>query len=300
MTSSPCDSLFLYPTSLLEIEDEIAKLNCSKATGPFSIPVKIFKAIKKEVSGPLEIIFNASLLTGIVPRKLKVTKVIPVFKTGSRSCINNYRPISLLSVFDKILEKIVYKRFYLFLQERKILYFKQFGFRNSCSTSYALLSIADKIKHAIDNHDYACGVFLDLSKAFDTVNHDILIKKLEFYGIRGHANKWFLSYLTCRRQFVSINNISSKELISSYGVPQGSVLGPLLFLLYINDFANCAITLDFHIFADDSNLFFRSNNLLSLQNTLNNELTKVYEWFCVNRLSLNIKKSNFVIFQNTK
>ena len=109
-----------------------------------------------------------------------------------------------------------------------------------------------------------------------------MIKKLEFYGIRGHANKWFLSYLTCRRQFVSINNIS--------------VLGPLLFLLYINDFANCATTLDFHIFADDSNLFFRSNNLLSLQNTLNNELTKVYEWFCVNRLSLNIKKSNFVIF----
>ena len=105
-------------------------------------------------------------------------------------------------------------------------------------------------------------------------------------SIRGHANKWFLSYLTCRRQFVSINNISSKELISSYGVPQGSVLGPLLFLLCINDFANCVKTLDFHIFAYDLNLFFRSNNLLSLQDTLNNELIKVYEWFCVNRLSL--------------
>ena len=128
------------------------------------------------------------------------------------------------------------------------------------------------------------------------MNHDILIKKLEFYGIRGRANKWFLSYLICGRQFASINNISSEELISLYGVPQGLVLGPLLFLLYINDFANCATTLDLHIFADDSNLFFRSNNLLSLQNTLNNELTKVYEWFCVNRLSLNIKKSNFVIF----
>ena len=128
-------------------------------------------------------------MTGIVRRKLKVTKVIPVFKTGSRSCINNYRPIFLLAVFDK---------------ERKILYFKQFGFRNSYSTSYALLTIVDKIKHAIDNHDYGCGVFLDLSKAFDIVNHDILIKKLEFYGTRGHANKWFLSYLTCKRQFVSI------------------------------------------------------------------------------------------------
>ena len=168
-------------------------------------------------------------MTGIAPRKLKVTKVIPVFKTGSRGCLNNYRPIYLLSVFDKILEKIVYKRLYLFLQERKILYFKQFGFRNSYSTSYALLSIVDKIKHAIDNNDYACGVFLDLSKAFDTVNHDILIKKLEFYGIRGHANKWFSSYLTCRRKFVSINNISSEERISSCGVPQGLVLGPLLF-----------------------------------------------------------------------
>ena len=154
---------------------------------------------------------------------------------------------------------------YLFLPERKILCFKQFGFQNSCSTSYALLSIVDRIKHATDNRDNACGAFLDdLSKAFDAMNHDILIKKLEFYGIRGHANKWFLSYLTCRRQFVSTNNISSEGLISSYRVPQGSVLGPLLFLLYINDFANCATTLDFHIFADDSNLFFSSNNLLSL------------------------------------
>ena len=153
-----------------------------------------------------------------------------------------------------------------------------------------------KINEAIDHHDYACGIFLDLSKAFDTVNHDILIKKLEFYGVRGLANKWFSSYLSNQRQFVSVNNISSDELTISCGVPQGSVLGPLLFLVYVNDFPNCSKLLEFNLYADDSNLFYKSNTLLALQTDLNKELAEVYKWLCVNKLSLNIKKSNFVIF----
>ena len=174
----------------------------------------------------------------------------------------------------------MYKRLHQYLERKEILYYKQFGFRTSYSTTYALLSIVDKINEAIDHHDYACGVFLDLSKAFDTVNHDILIKKLEFYGVRGLANKWFSSYLSNRRQFVCVDNISD-ELTISCGVPQGSVLGPLLFLIYVNDFANCSKLLEFHLFADDSNLFYKSNSLLTLQTNLNEELAEVYKWLCV-------------------
>ena len=284
------DSFFLAPVTAGEIEKEIASLNCSKAIGPFSIPVVILKLISNVVSRPLETIFNASLSTGIVPASLKLAKVIPIFKKGLQNCLNNYRPISLLSIFNKILEKLVYKRLHQYLEKKEILYYKKFFFRTTYSTTYALLSIVDKINEAIDHHDYACGIFLDLSKAFDTVNHDILIKKLEFYGVRGLVNKWFSSYLSNRRQFVSVNNISSDELTISCGVPQGSVLGPLLFLIYVNDFANCSKLLEFNLYADDSNLFYKSNTLLALQTDLNKELAEVYKWLCVNKLSLNIKK----------
>ena len=234
------DSLFLAPVIAGEIEKEIASLNCSKVIGPFSIPVVILKLISNIVSQPLQTIFNASLSTGIVPTSLKLAKVIPLFKKGLQNCLNNYQPISLLLIFNKILEKLVYKRLHQYLEKKEILYYKQFGFHATYSTTYALLSIVDKINKAIDHHDYACGIFLDLSKAFDTVNHDVLIKKLEFYGVRDLQINFFLSYLSNLRQFVSVNNISSDELTISCGVPQGSVLGPLLFLIYVNDFPNCS------------------------------------------------------------
>ena len=165
------------------------------------------------MSRPLETIFIASLSTVIVPTSLKLAKVIPIFKKGLQNCLNNYRPISLLSIFNKILEKLVYKRLHQYLEKKDILYYKEFCFRTTYSTLYALLSTVNKINEVIDHdHHYACGIFLDLSKAFDTVNPDILIEKLEFYGVRGLANKWFSSYLSNRRQFFSVNNISSDEL----------------------------------------------------------------------------------------
>ena len=156
--------------------------------------------------------------------------------------------------------------------------------------------ITDKIQRAIEAKLYSCGIFLDLSKAFDTVDHSILLTKLEHYGIRGIANEWFRSYLSNRQQFVSINNSDSSTLHITCGVPQGSVLGPLLFLIYINDFINSSSIFDFHLFADDSNLFYSDKDLQHLEETVNRELGEINTWLCANKLSLNIDKTHFVVF----
>ena len=156
--------------------------------------------------------------------------------------------------------------------------------------------MVDKIQRAIDNKNYSCGVFIDLCKAFDTVDHHILLDKLEYYGIRGIAHKWFSSYLSNRSQFVSLGQMESGPQQILCGVPQGSVLGPLLFLLYVNDLHKCSNVPDFHLFADDTNIFLQDQNLKSLELKINEELDKVNQWLQSNRLSLNIDKTNFVIF----
>ena len=177
----------------------------NKSTGPQSIPIKLLKLIPDLILIPICRIINHSFMTGVFPDALKISEVIPIHKGGSTEEINNYRPISLLSVFDKIIEKLMHKRLYEFLQEHNILFENQFGFRKNNSTTFALLEITEKIKETIDNKKYGCGIFIDLRKAFDTVNHEILLKKLEYYGIRGKALTWFTSYLTNRKQYVFLN-----------------------------------------------------------------------------------------------
>ena len=206
--------------------------------------------------------------------------------------INNYRPVSILPVFSKVFEKLMYCRLISFINKYKILYKYQFGFRAKHSTNMALILLIDKISNALNNGDVACGVFLDFSKAFDTVNHDILLDKLCNYGIRGICLKWIKDYLCNREQYVSYDNTCSEKCKILCGVPQGSILGPLMFLLYINDLSSVSKIVFTILFADDRSVFVTGKNIDNLIETMNNELEKLVEWLYINKLSLNIKKLN--------
>ena len=292
------NSFFTAPSVPFEISDIISALKSGKSLGPNSIPMKVLKCLSPLISSPLSQILNKSFQSGIFPDKMKLAKVIPLFKKGCLLTASNYRPISLLSVFSKITEKVMYERLYKFLEKHEILYTLQFGFRASHSINHALVSLTEAIKNSLDNRKFGCGIFIDLQKAFDTVNHDILLMKLEHYGIRGAAQKWFKSYLSDRKQYVSINGSNSSYLNVTCGVPQGSVLGPLLFLIYINDLPLASSKLAFYLFADDTNIYYEAESLTKLQCVVNKELKKVKMWLDVNKLSLNIDKTNFVIFKS--
>ena len=222
------NSFFIKPTNGFEISTLISNFSNNKAYGPFSIPIDIFKLIKNNVSQPLASIINISFSTGIYPDNLKRAQITPTFKNkGSLLSCDNYRPISLLSNINKIFEKLF--RLYQFLNINNCIYELQFGFRKNHSTNHALFSITEKIREALDQNNFSCGIFIDLQKAFDTVDKEILLHKLSHYGIRGIANSLFRSYLSNRKQFVSINGFESEVSDINIGVPQGSVLGPLLF-----------------------------------------------------------------------
>ena len=176
---------------------------------------------------------NKSLSTGIYSHLFKHAKVIPVYKTGDETHPCNYRPTSLLSVFNRLFEKLKYKRLRSYCEKNGIFFSSQFGFRDNCSTQHAILDILNKIQSKIDAKLFSCGIFIDLKKAFDTVDHSILLHKLNHYGVRGIINTWFSTYLSKRSQSTQIaSTVSNKEEIAC-GVPQGSVLGPLLFFLFM-------------------------------------------------------------------
>ena len=192
------NSFYFDPIIPQEIETEISLLPYNKALGLYSTPVKLLKLAKSVISIPLTKIFNQSVLTGVYPAKLKYAKVIPVYKGEDETLPENYRPISLLSIYNRLFEKILYRRLIKFIDKNDILYDLQYGFRNKHSTQHAILDIVNTIHSNMDNRKYSCGIFIDLKKAFDTVNHEILLTKHEHYGIRGVINSWFRSYLQGR------------------------------------------------------------------------------------------------------
>ena len=234
------------------------------------------------------------------PDDFKKAKVIPLHKELKKILVDNYRPISLLNCFSKLFERLVHKQVIGFLHKHALLYQYQFGFRENHSTTLALIEIIDGIKNNIDKGDITIGTYLDLNKAFDTVNHPILFEKLKHYGIRGMALAFFRSYLSNRKQYVSCNNTASYISTVEYGVPQGSVLGPLLFIVYVNDIVNAVNGVNIRLFADDTALFIHGKDVETIYNKMRDCLIRMSEWFKCTRLTLHLNKTSYSIFHGPK
>ena len=289
-------SFFFAPCTSHEIETCIKSFK-SKQSPLNQIPNFIFKSISDIIAPTLCELINSSVISGIFPSCLKISKVTPIHKKGTKYSVENYRPISTQPFISKIYERIIHNRIVKYCCKFNIIYPEQFGFQKNKSTTDAILLFTDQCYQTLEQKNFLASIYLDFSKAFDTVNHKILVSKLEKYGIRGEMNKWFEDYLTNRQQFVDIKGNKSCYAEVKYGVPQGSILGPLLFLLYINDMHN-STNMKLILFADDSTAIARNSDIVRLKDEINIELNKIQNWLCTNRLSLNISKSMFSIFSN--
>ena len=302
------------PESFLPQNDHITPLNLQNTTPEHIIKIvkafspknsadtdgvssKMIKYIIIEIAKPLAHIFNLSLQSGVFPKQLQLSRVIPIFKSGNKLECDNYRPISLLSAFSKILEKIVAKKLLTHLSDNNLIYDHQYGFLPGRSTEQNLIHVTNYITNALNDKMYCVGVFIDLRKAFDVCSHSILLKKLSLMGIAGPALKWFESYLSNRKQYVDVNGTKSEEKDLLLSVIQGSILGPILFLCYINDFHRCT-SLFTTLFADDGSCLAKHLNLKTLIEYVNLELQKVANWFLSNKMAVNTSKTKYIIFRS--
>ena len=296
-------SIFLNPTNSREIETLIKDLVPKNSSGHDNLSNKLLKKLLPAMLEPLTILFNKSLSEGVFPEVMKKADVIPLYKAKDYQETNNYRPISLLLTISKLLEKIMYKRTYCFLEDSKQIYKSQYGFRTAHSCENAISELISEIIKGKQDGMYTLAVFLDLSKAFDSLEHDVLLNKLHKYGIRGVAYEWFKSYLTNRQMRVKCNVASSGRIEYSnymtvtYGTPQGSCLGPLIFLIFTNDLYRHLVYASAILFADNTTLHKTHRNLTYLQWCLEDDLNTLSDWFAANKLTLNLEKTVCMLFQ---
>lgn len=284
-----------------EVRHTIKSLKARKAPGYDEISTEILKSIANTICYPLSNAINTALRTGIYPDILKTSLITPIYKFEDKSDPNNYRPISVLTAFTKIFDTIIYKRLNNFLVNKtKQISCHQFGFRKGSNTENALIEITEEILKSLDSHQLMGGLFLDLSKAFDTINHEKLFHKMQLMGIRSKALELMKSFFKNRKQIVKWDEERSSMINTCDGIsaPQGSKLSSLIFLIYINDIASIQLKGQIKLFADDSALFYSRSTESEIRSDIVSDPKTLSRYFMINKLSLNVSKTSFSIFHS--
>ena len=277
------------------ILDAINQLKSGKASGPDRVSITIIKDVKDHIAIPLKIVFNDSVMNGVFPDTWKLARVTPIFKSGAKNDGNNYRPISVISIFCRMLERLVHDQLSDFLKMNKKLTFNQSAFQKLCSTITSLVSSTDHWYDNMDSRKIDLTLFLDLKKAFDTVDlSSVLMKKLCAHGIRGSAGDWFESYLKERKQYCAANGHQSNIKNITCGIPQGSCLGPLLLIIYLNDFEKCLEFSQASLYADHTQITTASDDVEKPVLDTQYELVNLSEWVRINKLSHNPAKTEYM------
>ena len=297
---NPIQNQFVFrkvnEATVMKVIDSL-KPKCT--SGIDNISSKLLKLLKEELAPALTKLINKSLNDGIFPASLKIARVTPLFKKNDKHSFGNYRPVSVLSSISKVFEKVMYSQIYEHFSDHNLLYKSQYGFRSQHSTEYASLELVDRIIQDMDIGKTPINVYMDLSKAFDTLDHQILSDKLFYYGFRDKSFDLMVSYISNRKQCVNFNNVVSDKLTLKCGVPQGSILGPLLFIIYINDLPSIMVNFKAVVYADDTTLFTSLNVKSQNYNSrhLNDELCAISTWLKLNKLSLNVNKTKAMLFR---
>lgn len=299
--SIPISEKFYFGNVTTEyVEHQLFSLRTNKATGLDRIGARLLKDASSAIAPCLAKIFNYSFSTAIFPNLWKIGRIVALHKQGNRTDMNNYRPITILPTISKLLERAVHQQLYHYLNEKKVLAKEQHGFRARRATDTALIHFSDKILASMDSGQVTGVAFLDLSKAFDTVNHELLLGKLSRLGLADNSVSWFRSYLSNRLVITVVEGKKSSEMNIPNGVPQGSILGPLLFVLYMNDLPQCLKSCKVMLYADDTVLYYSSSMVSDVETKLNEDLENITVWFNNHFLTLNAEKSKFVLIGSSR